>query len=120
MAHSPVEGEQAARRSRPEPRHLVQPESLGRPLQPATWPPTDGATSEWPSTLPAGSAEFVVVLAALVVLGVIAWSRIDKVAAIPDDHGAAVSAGRVYLLVGSDSREELTAEERAGAGTGGG
>ena len=47
----------------------------------------------------------------MIVLGVIAWSRIDKVAAIPDDHGAAVSAGRVYLLDGSDSREELTPEE---------
>jgi LCP family protein required for cell wall assembly len=61
---------------------------------------------------------FVIVLAALTVLGFIAWSRIDKVDAIPEDHGAAVSEGRVYLLVGSDSREELTREERAELGTG--
>ena len=60
----------------------------------------------------------VVLLAALVVLGVFAWSRIDKVDAIPEDHGAAVSEGRVYLLVGSDSREELTPEEQAELGTG--
>jgi hypothetical protein len=44
----------------------------------------------------------VVLLAALVVLALLAWARIDKVAAIPDDHGSAVSEGRVYLLVGSD------------------
>jgi LCP family protein required for cell wall assembly len=49
---------------------------------------------------------------------VIAWSRIDKVAAIPEDHGAAVSDGGVYLLVGSDSREELTPEQQAELGTG--
>jgi LCP family protein required for cell wall assembly len=61
---------------------------------------------------------FVVLLAALAVLGVVAWSRIDKVDAIPDDHGTAVSEGRVFLLVGSDSREELTPEEQAELGTG--
>jgi LCP family protein required for cell wall assembly len=61
---------------------------------------------------------FVVLLAALVVLAGIAWARIDKVAAIPEDHGAAVSDGRVYLLVGSDSREELSPEEQAELGTG--
>jgi LCP family protein required for cell wall assembly len=61
---------------------------------------------------------FVVLAAALVVLVLIAWSRIDKVDAIPDDHGSAVSDGKVYLLVGSDSREELTPEERQELGTG--
>jgi LCP family protein required for cell wall assembly len=60
----------------------------------------------------------VVLLAALVVLALLAWARIDKVDAIPDDHGSAVSEGKVYLLVGSDSREDLSPEERAELGTG--
>ncbi|MGH8824504.1 MAG: LCP family protein, partial [Jiangellaceae bacterium] len=60
----------------------------------------------------------VVLLAALLVLFLLAWSRIDKVDAIPEDHGSAVSEGRVYLLVGSDSREDLSREEQADLGTG--
>jgi LCP family protein required for cell wall assembly len=63
-------------------------------------------------------AILVVLLAALVVLALLAWARIDKVDAIPDDHGSAVSEGRVYLLVGSDSREDLSPEEQAELGTG--
>lgn len=46
------------------------------------------------------------------------WGRIDKVDAIPDDHGDARSDGRVFLIVGSDSREDLTEEERSELGTG--
>jgi LCP family protein required for cell wall assembly len=60
----------------------------------------------------------VVLLAALVALALLAWARIDKVAAIPEDHGSAVSEGKVYLLVGSDSREDLSPEEQAELGTG--
>ena len=56
----------------------------------------------------------LVLLAALVVLALLAWARIDKVDAIPDDHGAAVSEGRVYLLVGSDSREGANATDGSG------
>lgn len=49
-----------------------------------------------------------------------AWSRVDKVDAIPgggdrpEDQG-----GTTYLLVGSDSRDDLTEEERRELGTGG-
>jgi LCP family protein required for cell wall assembly len=106
--------------------------SAGAARPPATPPrrPTSAPPSQPPAATRAGGGRsgprvarwlggiFVVILAALVVLGVVAWSRIDKVDAIPDNHGAAVSEGRVYLLVGSDSREELTAEERAELGTG--
>ena len=63
-------------------------------------------------------AILVVLLAALVALAWLAWARIDKVAAIPADHGSAVSDGKVYLLVGSDSREDLSPEEQAELGTG--
>ncbi|HEX5996328.1 MAG TPA: LCP family protein [Jiangellales bacterium] len=64
------------------------------------------------------AAIVVILLAGLVVLGFLVWARIDKVDAIPDDHGSAVSEGQVYLLVGSDSREDLSEEERSDLGTG--
>jgi LCP family protein required for cell wall assembly len=60
----------------------------------------------------------VLLLVFLVALGLLAWARIDKVDAIPEDHGSAVSAGKVYLLVGSDSREGLTPEEQEDLATG--
>jgi LCP family protein required for cell wall assembly len=63
-------------------------------------------------------AILVILLAGLVVLGFLVWARIDKVDAIPDDHGSAVSEGQVYLLVGSDSREDLSEDERSDLGTG--
>jgi LCP family protein required for cell wall assembly len=47
-----------------------------------------------------------------------AWGKVEKVDAIPDSHGDAVSAGRVFLLVGSDSRDDLSDEERRELGTG--
>ena len=59
-----------------------------------------------------------ILLAGILVLGWLVWARIDKVDAIPDDHGSAVSEGRVYLLVGSDSREDLSDDERNELGTG--
>jgi LCP family protein required for cell wall assembly len=129
MAHSPVESEPEAAA---KPAGSPSPEKAGiarppaAPLRRRASPPPGRP----PSSRPAGGGLsgrriarwlggfIVVILAALIVLGMIAWSRIDKVDAIPDDHGAAVSEGRVYLLVGSDSREELTPEERAELGTG--
>lgn len=60
----------------------------------------------------------LIVILALGVLGWFAWSKIEKVDAIPEDHGSAVSDGRVYLLVGSDSRENLSEDERNELGTG--
>lgn len=63
-------------------------------------------------------AFFVILLVGFVVLAGVVWARIDKVDAIPDDPGGAVSAGQVYLLVGSDSRGDLTDEERSELGTG--
>jgi LCP family protein required for cell wall assembly len=132
LAHSPAEGEAAAgagQAGTPKP-----PAHAGVPGRPAATQSRQ-APSEPPPRRPSSAGRdgsgvsgrrvarwvggaFVVVLGALVVLAAIAWSRIDKVDAIPDDHGAAVSEGRVYLLVGSDSREELTPEEQAELGTG--
>lgn len=60
----------------------------------------------------------LIIVIALGALGWFVWSKIDKVDAIPDDPGSARSEGRVYLLVGSDSREDLTEEEQSELGTG--
>ncbi|NEE04078.1 LCP family protein [Phytoactinopolyspora halotolerans] len=63
-------------------------------------------------------AVVLIIVIALVGLAWYAWSRIDKVDAVPDDHGSAVSDGRVFLVVGSDSRSDLSDEERSELGTG--
>ncbi|WP_169792162.1 LCP family protein [Jiangella muralis] len=61
---------------------------------------------------------WLVVLIALGALLWYVWGRIEKVDAIPSDHGSATSEGRVFLLVGSDSREDLSDEEQSELGTG--
>jgi LCP family protein required for cell wall assembly len=60
---------------------------------------------------------FLILLVAIVVLGAVVWGRIDKVDALSGENGA-VSAGRVYMLVGSDSRADLDDDERSELGTG--
>ncbi|WP_205856269.1 LCP family protein [Phytoactinopolyspora endophytica] len=63
-------------------------------------------------------AILLIIVIALVGLAWYAWSRIEKVDAIPDDHGSASSDGQVFLVVGSDSRGDLSDEERSELGTG--
>ncbi|NED94283.1 LCP family protein [Phytoactinopolyspora alkaliphila] len=63
-------------------------------------------------------AVVLIIVVALVGLVWFAWSKIEKVDAIPDDHGSATSAGQVFLVVGSDQRDDLTAEEQSELGTG--
>lgn len=47
-----------------------------------------------------------------------AWTKVDKVDAAPDGERPDSQPGATYLLVGSDSREDLTAGERRRLGTG--
>lgn len=54
----------------------------------------------------------------LVAVPVLAWNRVDKVDAAPDGDRPIDSAGTNYLLVGSDSREGLTDEQKSEFGTG--
>ena len=54
----------------------------------------------------------------LVAVPFLAWSRITKVEAFGDDRPAE-QPGTTYLLVGSDSRADLSPEERKDLGTGG-
>jgi LCP family protein required for cell wall assembly len=54
----------------------------------------------------------------LVAVPVWAWQRIEKVDATPSGARPAEQPGTTYLLVGSDSRENLTKAERRKLGTG--
>ncbi|WP_310529860.1 LCP family protein [Nocardioides sp.] len=48
-----------------------------------------------------------------------AWSKVDKIDAMPDGDRPGEQAGNTYLIVGSDSRDDLTEEQRKELGTGG-
>jgi LCP family protein required for cell wall assembly len=59
----------------------------------------------------------VLLVAYPLVLGVVALTSLNRVDALPAS-GAADTPGRTYLVVGSDSRQDLTPEERSRLGTG--
>jgi len=64
-------------------------------------------------------ALLVLWLVFLVVTPIVAYIRIDRVDAFPDDDNRPDNQpGTTYLIVGSDSREDLSAEEREELGTG--
>jgi LCP family protein required for cell wall assembly len=52
-----------------------------------------------------------------ILLFLVAWSGLNRVAALPAD-APAQTPGRTYLVVGSDSREQLTAAQRRALHTG--
>ena len=54
----------------------------------------------------------------LVVVPLYAWSRIDKIDAVPTGDRPAATSGTTYLMVGSDAREDLSRAERARLHTG--
>lgn len=55
----------------------------------------------------------------LIVVPVIAWNRVDKIAFEPEGDRPDDQPGTNYLIVGSDSRGDLSQEERRELGTGG-
>lgn len=58
-------------------------------------------------------------LAFLILIPIIAWGRVEKVPFEPTaGERPAESAGKNYLIVGSDRRDDLTPKERAELGTG--
>lgn len=57
-------------------------------------------------------------VAFLIAMPLIAWSRVDRVPFEPRGDRPPDTPGTTYLLVGSDSREGLTAKERRELGTG--
>ncbi|TWD81796.1 LytR family transcriptional attenuator [Kribbella amoyensis] len=58
-------------------------------------------------------------LLTLVCVPLYAWSRIDKVDAMPTGERPAETSGTTYLMVGSDSRDGLSPEDAKKLGTGG-
>ena len=54
----------------------------------------------------------------LIAIPLWAWSKVDKVEAFPTNGRPDDQPGTTYLMVGSDSREDLSAEERKAFGTG--
>ena len=80
-------------------------------------PPSRGSTRRRPRL---GWLKLVLLLwlVFLVAVPVWAWTQIEKVDAEPDDARPDSQPGHTYLLVGSDSREGLTREERQRLGTG--
>lgn len=54
----------------------------------------------------------------LLAVPVVAWSQIQRVDARPEGQGPVDTAGRTYLLIGSDSRSSLSEDERKELGTG--
>jgi LCP family protein required for cell wall assembly len=57
-------------------------------------------------------------VAFLVIVPIVSWSKVDKVAAFPSGSRPAEQPGTTYLLVGSDSRAGLTAKQRRQLTTG--
>ena len=55
----------------------------------------------------------------LVAVPLIAWNKVSKIDAMPDGDRPGDQPGTTYLLVGSDSRADLSAEERKELNTGG-
>lgn len=119
VAHSPPDPRPVAPPPPPPPppQRPIRPPAARRP---PAGPPRDTRPAKERRARPLRwiGGIFVILLVGLLVLGWLVWARIDKVDAIPDDHGSAVSEGQVYLLVGSDSREDLSDDERSDLGTG--
>ena len=98
-------------------------------LPPPNLPPPRGAStpSAQPRSRPPNRARTVrrvllalalVWLLFLVLVPIWAWSQIEKVDATPAGERPGDQPGTTYLVVGSDSREDLSAEERADLATG--
>jgi LCP family protein required for cell wall assembly len=64
------------------------------------------------------AALLILILVWLVGVPVYAWSNVKRLDAVPGGDRPANQPGQTFLLVGSDSREGLSAEERKRLGTG--
>ena len=92
---------------------------------PSSYPPADGGGSRrsgW--RRPGRWVKVVLALLALwlvylVAVPIYAWSQVDKVAFEPDGERPDEQPGTTYLIVGSDSRGDLSKAEQRELGTGG-
>lgn len=83
--------------------------------------PPKAPRRRWRPRLRLGLVKWVLLvwLVFLVAVPFWAWTRVDKVDASPNGERPAEQDGTTYLLVGSDSRADLTEEERQDNNTGG-
>lgn len=110
----------------PRPGSQQPPRHPARPTPPPVAPPPGrdprrGRGRAWrrPRTyLRALLALFVLWLVYLVAVPFFAWSKVEQVDFQPDGDRPAEQPGTTYLMVGSDSRGDLTKEERRELGTG--
>ncbi len=91
-----------------------------RPAQPPAQPPTQRGGRSW---RPRPRLRHLALLLAawivfLVAVPIYAWTRVDEVPFAPGGARPDEQPGTTYLLVGSDSREGLTPEQRKEFGTG--
>jgi LCP family protein required for cell wall assembly len=107
-----------------QPRPASQQRPSARPTPPPLAPPVQPPVSDGRSRRRFRfRARYVLLLlllwiAYLVIVPVVAWNRVDKVAWEPSGDRPDDQPGTTYLLVGSDSREGLTKEERQALSTG--
>ncbi|MEQ4498502.1 LCP family protein [Nocardioides kribbensis] len=114
-------------RPRDQPRDLPRDQPRDQPR--AATPPPRAPVAPPPAAASSGRrrprfrARYVLVLVLLwvvylVAVPVFAWTKVDKVAFEPRGERPAEQPGTTYLLVGSDSRQGLSAAERKEYGTG--
>ena len=91
-----------------------------RPAAPPQRPATQSKSSGWRPRFRLKWLWIVLLvwLVFLVAIPLWAWSKVEKVDAFPDADRPDEQPGTTYLMVGSDSRGDLTAEERQELGTG--
>ena len=102
------------------------PNRPGRPPGPPPPPPSARPPRPSPPRRRHPVRTFFLVVVVLLVLALLwligvpayAWSRVERLDADPGGERPANQPGQTFLLVGSDSREGLTAEERKRLGTG--
>ena len=104
----------------PTPRRQQPASSTPPPTAPPSAPPP-ARRRRWRPRLRFGLVKWVLLawLVFLVAVPVMAWTKVDKVDASPDGERPGEQGGTTYLLVGSDSRADLTEEERQANNTGG-
>jgi LCP family protein required for cell wall assembly len=90
------------------------------PLAPPVQPPASGGRSRRRFRFRFRYVFLILLLwlAYLVIVPIVAWNKVDKVAWEPDGDRPSDQPGTTYLLVGSDSREDLSKEQRKELSTG--
>jgi LCP family protein required for cell wall assembly len=83
-----------------------------RPTPPPGAPPSGGGRRRLKPWLWVVVGLLLLWVVYLVAVPLFAWSKVEKIDAFPDDGRPDDQPGTTYLMVGSDSRGDLTAEQR--------